>query len=96
MGDSVAINPRSLKKSRIDCITSWRTRRIAACRGERIHKCRWSNRNAGPCSFKSMGYFLLNALHDLDVFDLQLVAAGGALVRAHRAPDLQRRFLGEF
>ena len=52
---STSVNPRSWKKSRIPCTTSWRTRAIATCRRLRSQRCRCSKRNDVPCSLGVIG-----------------------------------------
>jgi hypothetical protein len=46
-------------------------------------------RKSTPCSLRrdGIGVGLGNALDDLDIFDIELVAAGGALVGADLAGD---------
>ena len=97
MGGSVSVKPRSSKKSRAALMISARTRRIAAWRCDRTQRWRCSMRKSVPCSLGVIGIRrrLRDALHDLHVGHIELVAAVGALVGADFAFDDDARFLGQ-
>ncbi len=97
IGGSVSVNPRSSKKSRAALMISARTRRIAAWRWERTHRWRCSIRKSTPCSLGVIGIRIVlgDPLHDLNVGDVEFVAAGRALVGTDLALDNHARLLRE-
>ncbi|KKS13510.1 MAG: hypothetical protein UU69_C0003G0007 [Candidatus Magasanikbacteria bacterium GW2011_GWA2_41_55] len=56
IGESTRIKSMPRKYSSIARIIASRTRKIAHCLGLRSHKCRYSIKKSGPCSFLPMGY----------------------------------------
>ena len=92
IGVSHRMKPRLLKKSRTALMTSWRTRRMAVCRSRPDPEVPAIHQVVDAVLLRRDRVVVRLAV-DLEAGDVDLVAALGARVGAHRAGHRERRLL---